>query len=339
MIPEIKDRLRDNTEDIHRILEKLSCTNIKPLENEFRFGLDDDGSGTGNKLDIHSLKWSSFSRDTYGDIITLVSDIKKIKIGSAIKWLANELNIEVKCTEKVDTTPPFGAFWKEFNTYKEIDDSAPLTYPMSRLNEYKSGASKLFIKDNISAVTQEEFGIGYDIITDRITIPWFDEQGNLVGIMGRMNKDLNGVKTSYKYLPIIPFSKSKVLYGFYQNYRKIVAKECAIVAESEKSPMQGREYNIDNVVSLGGNSIKPRQAKLLKSTFANIILALDEGISLEHCIKEAKKVKIENPFFSNEVYIVDMDNPYVIKGSKVSLFDLSEDSIEKILKNHLIYID
>ena len=215
-----------------------------------------------------------------------------------------------------------------------IDETPPRIYDKGRLDEFEVGVSQLFIKDGISARTQEEFHIGYDCLTNRITIPWLDEESNQIGIMGRLNKeDLN--EKENKYLPIIPFRKSKALYGFNVNYQGILENNCVIICESEKSVLKAKQYGFNNVVALGGNEIHSIPQKLIKSMYCNVVIALDEGLDMQHYITQAKKVQINNPFFTNEVYILDMaDLPH-----KSCIFDLDYKIIEKAFKERLIYID
>lgn len=336
MITKIKNTLRSDIDKIVEILEDLNCTYIKINNNDIRFGRDEDSSGTGNLINIESLSYVSFSHDIQGDIITLVSDIKCISIGDAIRYLGRKLNID-RTYKKVDVKLPFGGFFKNLSRVREMNDEPQKTYPNEKLEDYGIGACKLFMDDGISPKTQEEFMIGYDFWTDRITIPWLDENGSLVGVMGRMNMDLTGIDTNYKYLPVLNFEKGKFLYGFYQNYRGILKTNTIIVCESEKSVLKGRDVSLNNVVAIGGNSIKSRQARLIKSTYANVIIALDEGITLEHCMKEAKKVIIDNPFFKNKVWIVNMDNE-LVKEKKISLLDMNIDDIQKILSKYLIEV-
>lgn len=339
MIIKIKDILKDNEDQIYEILVDIGCHNIhKSSQNQFRFGLDDEGSGSGNSLLIDTLKYKSFSRGISGDIITLVSEMKNIELSDSIRWLAKKLNIANTYFERTTIQLPFGGFFKKFSMVKNMQDFIPKVYDKNILINYiQYGTSLLFIKDGISAITQECFDIGYDIVSNRITIPWLNENGDLVGIMGRKNK-IELHEKECKYLPIIDFTKSYVLYGLYQNYKSILNKKYIIVCESEKSVLKGKEMDLNNVVSLGGNRISTRQANLIKSMCCDVIIALDEGISLEHCKEEAEKVKINNPFFTNNVYIVDMDitkNNY-IKEKKLALLDLDKNDIEKILKSHLI---
>lgn len=340
MIIQIKDKLYNSEDEIREILEEIGCHNINKIsENQFRFGKDDEGSSSGNSLFIDTLSYRSFSSGTTGDIITLISEMKEIKLGDAIKWLANKLHIKKEYIER-NITLPFGGFFKQYGKSKDSDETPPKTYDNTILDQYiKHGVSKLFIEDGINALTQERFSIGYDIVSNRVTIPWHDDSGSLVGIMGRKNKKELGDKEQ-KYLPIIDFRKSTTLYGLYENYQKILNDGYVIIAESEKSVLKGDELGL-NVVALGGNNISPKQAKLIKSMFCKVIISLDEGISLEHNIEQAKKVQINNVFFSNEVYIVNMSmetNPY-IKQPKVSLLDLDKATINKILEENLIYID
>ena len=331
MILKIKERLYNQKDLIIEILNELGVENINPNLNsrEIRWG-----GKNGSKINIDTLSYVSFSHNHKGDILTLVSLLKNIKLGESIKWLANRLNISYLDIEKVDIKLPFGGFWKGLGKTNNIDETPPRIYNKNRLDEFNIGVSQLFIKDGISAKIQEEFHIGYDCLTNRITIPWLDEESNLIGIMGRLNKEDLNEKES-KYLPIIPFRKSKALYGFNVNYQGILENNCVIVCESEKSVLKAKQYGFNNVIALGGNEIHSIPQKLIKSMYCNVVIALDEGLEMQHYINQAKKVQINNPFFTNEVYILDMsDLPH-----KSCIFDLDYKIIGKAFKERLIYID
>lgn len=329
MIIKIKDKLRDNPESIIHILNELGCENIKPLKgHEIRWG-----SSNGSKINIETLSYASFSHNHKGDIITMVSLLKEIDLGQAIKWLAKELNLSYEYSEKVEVVLPFNGFFKQYSKVKDNDVNPPKTYPIERLKEYTGRLNTLWLEDNISLQTQELFDIGLDFETNRITIGWKDVNSELVGIMGRLNKkELTDKDT--KYLPIIPFNKSKVLYGLDVNYSNILDNGTIIIVESEKSVLRGYELGYRNIVALGGNNISERQAALIKSLCVNVVISLDEGIELTHSIEQAKKCKIENPFFSNEVYVMEVDD----LPKKHSVFDMNKEVIDNYLKNKLIYI-
>ncbi len=329
MIIKIKDKLRDNPELIIHILNELGCENIKPLKgHEIRWG-----SSNGSKINIETLSYTSFSHNHKGDVITMVSLLKEIDLGQAIKWLAKELNLSYEYSEKVEVTLPFGGFFKNYSKVKDSDVNPPKTYPIERLKEYTGRLNTLWLEDNISLQTQELFDIGLDFETNRIAIGWKDVNSELVGIMGRLNKkELTDKDT--KYLPIIPFNKSKVLYGLDVNYSNILDNGTIIIVESEKSVLRGYELGYRNIVALGGNNVSERQAALIKSLCVNVVISLDEGIELTHSIEQAKKCKIENPFFSNEVYVMEVDD----LPKKHSIFDMNKEVIDNYLKNKLIYI-
>lgn len=339
MIIEIKNKLYNNEEVIIKILKKLECHNIhKTSENEIRFGTDDKGSGSANRIFIDTLSFFSFNRNSSGDIITLVSDIKDISLGMAIKWLCKELNIRMDHKPIVNVNKPFGNFWSSFNSKSLIDDTAPISYSLDKLKEYEYGVSKLWIKDNIGAKTQEVFNVGYDLMTNRITLPWFDECGNLCGIIGRLNRQEVGEKEC-KYLSLIPMNKSKMLFGLYQNYKNILDNNVCYIFEAEKSTMQMSEFQLNFSTSLGCKVISNRQKLLLKSLCVDYVLAFDEGVSEEEILVEANKLKIKNPFFENKVgYIFDKNNKYLPKGCKKSPSDFGMDIFLKILNECLVWI-
>lgn len=332
MITKVKDALYGKKDLIIEILEELGAENINPNVNphEIRWG----GKG-GNKIDVNTLSYVSFSHSEHGDILTLVCSMKGYnKLGDGIRWLSNRLGLSYEAYKKVEVKPPFGGFWKQYSKIIENDETPPPTYDLSRLDEFNIGVSKLFIDDGISAITQEEFNVGYDSLSNRFTIPWYNVEGELLGIMGRLNQKEIGDKQN-KYLPIIPFRKSKALYGLNINYKNILNKNCIVIVESEKSVMKAHQYGIDNVVALGGNKIHSIPKKLIKSLHCDVIIALDEGLELKHSIEQAKKVQINNPFFTNNTYVLDMkDMP-----KKSCIFDLDYEEVQKAFSERLIYID
>ena len=335
MITKIKSTLENDTEKIREILEEIGCLKIKLIKDNFKFANDDEGSfsGNGNSLNIHSLSYCSYSRNIRGDILTLVAYKRNTELGGAIKWLADFLGLDWEYREKKPVTLPFSGFFMNFEKVQEENYNYE-TYDERVVRRYEDcGLSLYWIKDGISATTQEHFRIGYDVYSNRIAIPWFDEIGRCIGVQGRLDREEE--EWECKYLPLINFYKSNTLYGLNLAYKDIQNKNQIIIVESEKSVMKAYQMGYTNVVCVGCHSLSLRQIKLIKSLAVNVVLAYDSDIPLEESIKQAKELIIFNPFFSNEVYVLDMDG----LQEKSCIFDLSKEIVDEAFENRLIYIE
>ena len=138
-----------------------------------------------------------------------------------------------------------------------------------------------FQRDNISLEAQMKFGIGYDVCTDRITIPIRDQHGSLMGIKGRRNHETDNEEDP-KYLYLVPCQMSKTLFGYSTNYSSMYGGT-VMVFESEKSVLQCASYGYHNAVALGSNSLSEYQAKMILSLNPQkVIFMLDSDLPLEN---------------------------------------------------------
>ena len=336
MITKIKDNLYNNEEKIRDILENLEFTKIRRMGNCYKFAWDGEGAntGVGNSLNIENLKFSSFSHKIFGDIITMVQVRRNTELSGAIKWLADFLKLDWEYKPKKDNIVlPFQGFFLEYEKVQE-DNYTFKTYDDSMVRKYEEcGLSLYWIKDGISALTQEHFRIGYDPYSMRITIPWFDEIGRCIGFQGRLDRS-EVEDWECKYLPVIPFFKGNTLYGLYQAYNDIQNKGEVIIVESEKSVLKAYQMGITNVVAIGCHSLSPRQIKIIKSLAVDVCIAYDSDVPLEEMIEEGKNCIIDNIFFNNIVTVLDMDG----LGDKISVFDLNKEVVDKTLEERRIYL-
>ena len=335
MITKIKSTLENDIDKIREILEEIGCLKIKLIKDNFKFANDDEGSfsGNGNTLNIHTLSYCSYSHNIRGDIITLVSYKLNLELGDSIRWLSKYLGLSWEYRQKVEVHLPFQGFFLNYEKVQE-ENYTFKTYDESIVQEYvNQGLSLYWVREGISALTQEKFSIGYDSWSGRLTIPWRSVTGEVLGIQGRLDK-ADCEEWESRYMPIIPFFKGNALYGLYENYKVIQDKGEVIVVESEKACLMAREMGYTNVVSVGCHNLTPHQIKLIKSLAVNVILAYDEDVPLEESIAQAKELIISNPFFSNEVYILDMSG----LEKKSCIFDLGKDVVDKALEERLVYL-
>lgn len=335
MITKIKERLIDDIDKIRNILEEIGCLKIKLVKDNFKFANDDEGSfsGNGNSINTHTLSYCSYSHNIRGDIITLVSYKLNLELGDSIRWLAKYLGLSWEYKQRIETTPPFGGFYLNFEKVQEENYNFK-TIDGKEVEDYeKNGLSLYWIREGVSAITQEKFHIGYDPWSGRLTIPWRSITGEYLGIIGRLDKvDCEDWET--RYLPIIPFYKQNTLYGLYENYKAIQKLGKVVIVESEKACLMAQEMGYTNVISVGSHNLAPYQIKLIKSLAVDVILAYDEDIPLEESIKQAKELQISNPFFTNETYVLDMTE----LKEKSCIFDLDKTTVDEAFENRLIYI-
>lgn len=212
----------------------------------------------------------------------------------------------------------------------------------SLLNIYSFYATVEWLNDGISEEAMKVFHILYDVIHNKIIIPHYDENDELIGIRGRALNDEDLVYG--KYMPVSIEGKMYAhplgynLYGLNMNKENIRKKKTAIIFEAEKSVLQyetmyGRENNI--AVAVCGSSISYYQMQLLYDLgVERVIVAFDSPsvINWEELDKHYNKLKklCERFVYKCRMgFVIDYKN---ILGAKDSPTDLGKTAFEEIMK-------
>lgn len=337
-VSQLKDRLYGNTEYIYQLLESAGFLNIRPNGDEFRCQWDEGHTNGGVQLKINSLKANAYSMNFSGDIITLIQNKLDLSFGRAMKWICSELGFSDDDFEKREIKLPFGGVFKQIKREIYGVDECK-TYPEDVLNEYGVIPCVRFLNDGISATTQEKYGVGYDVASNRITVPWRNVYGEVIGIMGRINDDDPPIDMA-KWFPIIAFSKNNSIFGMYENYNSIIEKDICFIGESEKTSMVLDSMNMPVGLGLGGNVLSDFKASLVKSMRPKtIILIMDEGLDENVSKRNAEALKSNNTYYKNRVgYVYDRENKYIPKGSKASPYDYGKEVLEKLVKECTIWV-
>jgi len=351
----IKDYFKDNREEIFRLLEYYEFENLKTYAQQIRFSLDGSEDGSANRIKLSSLSYKNYKTGEGGDIISLIQTKNNWGFVETLKQLY--IFAGLKPSEKRTATQfPFGGFYKSIIKDCECDtELEPLNEDI--LNGYELSQFEMFKSDGISYQTQLDFRLRYDENSNRIAIPIYADCG-LVGVLGRYNGNKEGVA---KYLPIVPYSKSQVLFGYVENYKDLISSDRIYVAESEKAVMQCRDMGIRNVVALGGSSISKTQKKILYTLNPKeIIMCYDEGflrrqvedaihsnleVVSDENVEKYSKIKIEERVvdlcMKNDFVNVKVGYTWDKEGelkSKQSIFDNGKDMALRLM-SQIVWMD
>lgn len=320
-----------NVDVILKILNYFGYKDMSVHGNEIRCAKPDGNNASTIRIKITDegkVYATDFSSAYNGDIYGLVAKNTNLSYGQ-VKVIINAMQNkqeEIKKQEK----QVFGGFFEEEIHHNK--NTELITYDKSVLDDYGKCWNLRFWKDNILPSTQLEFGLGYSNEDKRITIPWYNTNGEVLGVMGRLNTD---EQTNYKYLPLIPFPKQFGLYGLYQN-KENIRNSRVMIFESEKSVLQCHGYGYKNCVALGGNSISTYQInELLKLNVSEFIFCFDEGLDVEVMKKAMAKVR-DNLVMRDDVKVgimFDSKNLYLPSGSKCSPSDLGKETFELMVEN------
>lgn len=323
---------------LEEVLESLGMHHIKWYKNrQYITCAQPNGDNISSTViyNDENLNVTAYTRnitDKFGasDIISLTCFIHKCYFSNALKWLCDLLSLDYYRDDKDDL--PESILWtqqllkmkqhtdeEESELLKPIDNKI-LTYyiqkPILQWFEY----------DGISLGTQLEFEIGFDLLSERITIPIRDDIGNLVGVKGRLYlRESTDLLPKYVYLE--PCAKTQILFGLHKSLNYIKKHNCVIVCESEKGVMQLWSQGYKNAVSVGGHSLSKIQIEKITRLNADVIIAFDKDIKEIEVLKECGK------FLEcvNVYYLIDKDG--IIKGEKDSPTD-NADNFRKLLENN-----
>ena len=329
-VENLKNYLIENPEEIIKVLELTDFHSISFFDNkrEIRCAYYDGGNPTSVSINCETLQSYVFSKGIGGDLFYIISIHNDWNIHKTIEVVTNILNI--KDLDNFKSPFIFNGFYKHIKRNKR-DKS--IVFPLSTLDKFINHPNIRFVKDNISFETQYKFHIKYDPVSQRIVVPWFNHKGEPVGITGRYN--FNNIDSNPKWKALESFPKGNYLYGMYENLEDIKEADYVIIGESEKFVMQLDSYGYHNALALGNCTITDKQARLIKSLPVNkIILALDEGVDIEHILTQCEKLK--GGIFNNnkEIWcIYDNENKIMKKDSKASPTDFGKDNFKYLLEN------
>lgn len=336
-VTKIKEYIIDN-EYVEQILESIDCHHIQYHSNGYWTCGNKDGDNK-SAITVYSdtLKCINYTRkmvkhDRATDLIDLVCFNKGISFFEALKFICDIIGIDYYYDFDKDM-PESIAILKMLEDMKtEQEDEKEIRLkpiPKKILTYYYPYVNDMFFNDGISYETQIEFSIGYDDVTNRITIPIFSEVGDLVGVKGRLFADqLNDDDTKYNYIE--PCAKSQILFGLNKTYPFIVEQRTVFVVESEKAVMQLWTYGYRNVVATGGSTVSRTQMDMLVRLGTDIIFAFDKDISKTDLEMLADKFADNVPIYA----ILDTDD---LLDTKESPSDKQE-KWEKLIAKNIIRI-
>lgn len=332
----INEELRRDENLIYKLIESLGYEDIRDCGDNFRVkNLDGDSA---NAIAFYKTGYFvNFTRGIRGDAFAFVMYAKQCNFVTAMNYIVDTLGLN-KDELNQDIVYPFGGFYRKLTREINEPEANMTTYDESILGEYYGMYNELFFKDGISYCTQAKYNVGYDVWSNRITIPEYTFDGKLCGIMGRLND--SSCKHEERWLPLIPCSRNLTLFGYHRNYNYIQKKSMAVVFESEKSTMQMNTFGSRIALSSCGCHLSNTQVRYLKALMVDrIVIAYDEGLEEEYIRNEAKKLKMNNHLIQNRVgYVYDKDHDVLPKGSKASPSDLGKDAFVELMRKKVIWL-
>ena len=338
-IQTLKEYILEN-DLISDVLEELGCHHIRHKDGYYQCANPDGDNITAvcvyentNLTTINYTRDITNGKNSSSDLITLVEFYKQETFPYAVKWLCDILGIDYyydnsqDIPDSLQITKTILDLQNENNVFDEEKPFKPISEII--LNYYKPYANKMFAEDGVSYETQQEFEIGYDEITDRITIPIRDDIGNLVGVKGRyFYREVPENKQKFIYLE--KCARSQILYGLYKTINFIKRRKRVFVTEAEKGVLQLYSAGFYECVATGGKKISRCQIDKLTRLCVPIIFAFDKDVG------EKELEDIANKFVTGtEIYaIIDTDN---ILNEKESPMD-NIDKFKKLIKNNLYKI-
>lgn len=333
MLNNIKKELISRPDKLKEVLEHYEYCNIIIRKTYMSFGRDGQSSKKSIviRLENNDFLWlTDYARNINKDLFAYICEQRNVEFVDVLNTVKIVLGITnyYDFFDKKNKRGIFGGFYEKI---KHNNVSKIQTYDESILNQYESLCNTRFLNDNIALETQKFFNIKYDVESQGIVIPIYDQFGQLMGAKVRANYEVEDGELKYYYL--IPCMCSKTLYGFFQNYKYLV-NNTIFVFESEKSVMQCHSYGIRNCVALGSGSISQQQVKMLLSLQPKkIIFMHDQGYKLEYIERNIDVVKNYSRFSEVKLGYWDyFDKNY---KDKVSPSDLGKNKLNYIIDNEI----
>ena len=244
--------------------------------------------------------WHDFSANKGGDIFTFIMEVEGISFREALEKLAGQAGVDLSKYHGGDR-----AVSKKKTRAREALALATKYY-QACLVRNKSVCEYVFYKRNLNRSTVQEFKIGYapasgkalisvlekrgflkdeletagllnrfggDMFRDRMTVPFIDTTGNIIGFTARV---VNKGEPKYLNTPeTLLFNKSKFIFGLYQAKEAIRRSGFVVIVEGNMDVISSHQAGVKEAVATSGTAMTEHHLKMLSNLTSDIRLAYD----------------------------------------------------------------
>lgn len=321
--------------DVGDFLRELGIQNVQDQGSEVAYSCPFPGHSHGDSSPSATMEkgttrahcfgcgWSGNARGFLTDFenISPLEAARRLRQrwGSAADVAEGEVSTHVgRIIDKITQRRPVQGLpiLSEEEQYKrEIDWNAANT-ALALGREVAEPLSYMLVDRGFHWQTLESWGVGYDDISQRVTLPARDADGNLVGFKGRAwhpsivpkYKVLGGAEYGFE-----PYEVSRILFGLHR-VREENDWEPLVVCEGELNAIALEQKGFGRVVGISGKTLSAEQCALIR-TFANQVdLMFDEEEDAE---RAAMKLRRYMPVFV-------VPNPYGHDGAEATFEELEE---------------
>lgn len=335
MLSKIKEKLLEDPYSLKELLEHFGYCNVTVRRKYIQCGRAENSSKTAIVIKLENNQYlyvTDYARNINEDLFSYIMNQRGIPLIDVLNVVKNKLGLDDYFDFKEQRHGIFGGFYESIK--KNRNGCYIKTYDNSILDNYKPYGNIRFLRDNISIKTQMEYNIRYDVKSQGIVIPIYDQIGRVMGIKMRCNWEVN--KNESKYFYLIECSMSQTLYGYSHNY-KYLQNGTIYIFESEKSVMQCNSYGIYNCVALGSGSISNKQIEmLLEVNPRKIVFLHDTGYKQEYIMRNIQLLKSYSRFSEIKVGYWDFDVD--LYDDKLSPSDLGKEELTRILQEEIVMV-
>jgi DNA primase len=285
--------------DVEEFLNDLGMHNVRKDGREIFFSCPFPGHSHGDALpsasmQIGTTKVHCFGCGFNGNALTFLAEYENISPLKAARYIREYLGTAFKepegaLVEEIDAIlSPKAEIKRERNKslskmelhkraidWREVWKYSP--------NDHVSLLRQMFDR-GFSWQTLNEWQIGWDDISGRFTIPWFDSDGELIGFKGRApNEYVGNGNARYKVLggseyAFDTFDVSMMLFGvnMLPYWSDWSTTSRLIIVEGELNTIALHQMGIGPAVGISGKTLSDEQVYLLKKYDRELILYFDE---------------------------------------------------------------
>lgn len=339
---QIVEDLRD--EDVFKLLDELGGQPIN--QNDYILSKTichhEDPEEANYKLYYYKNThlFYCYSEDGAMSIFSLLKHFYECR-GIEYDWYEDILQVVLSCSAS-DLSTKRDAYKSCRADYEERKGKELQVYPKGILDIFVKYYPCEWLNDGITKETMDKYDIRFSTSRNKIIIPHFNVNGELVGIRGRALDPVEAEEFG-KYVPLQIEDKwyshplSLNLYGLDRNKENIKRTGICFIFESEKSVLQMENFDMPNcAVASCGSNINKFQIDLLMRTCApkNIVICFDreELPGEKKYFNKLYSICKKYNNYANMSFIYDRKG---ISGMKDSPTDNGQEVFEQLLKTRV----